>query len=547
MIIKPSNTLKIRHHKVLDAYFAERIDTPQYKKSDKKEPVKYKIVSGDTLSKIAKKHNTTVAKIKADNGLTSDTIYVGKTLNIGSQPKKEKIGDKVTFKSLKSANLGDEVYVVVKTSNLTNKKVRLNVKQGKVEKTKLETKEKGLMLQHDKGTTTEAEAVVGAYAKDNKITNKTDFKDWAIFKIILGDKDTKREKEELGKLKDKKAFMYLLVDAHTPNDIKVVYNGRNPDKNGEPDKRTTPNQWLDIDSKWFELKKGCGVEITSEILKQIFPKSKSTRRKEVAEAINKYKCEFEINNLNRMAHFLGQIGTETSQLNALKESYKYSAKNIYNTFLRKVLVKHPTNSKKYMFKYHDLIEGYDASLECEYSSPKTSSQKNYGHKRDVENPIEVTKKNGKASWSYSEFSKLYSIKAEYIKDKKLFDYVYGCRMENGKRSTEDGSDYFGVGFIHLTGKNKYKALHEKWNELYPSDTKDFMGNDISLLKTNVDVAMRASMIIWTYVQSGTNEEADKGNKDSVITSVTKDVNGGTNGLEMRKKFTKKAYEVLNKK
>ncbi|MDO6676599.1 N-acetylmuramidase domain-containing protein [Tenacibaculum sp. 1_MG-2023] len=255
MIIKPSNTLKIRHHKVLDAYFAERIDTPQYKKSDKKEPVKYKIVSGDTLSKIAKKHNTTVAKIKADNGLTSDTIYVGKTLNIGSQPKKEKIGDKVTFKKLKSANLGDEVYVVVKTSNLANKKVRLNVKQGKVEKTKLETKEKGLMLQHDKGTTTEAEAVVGAYAKDNKITNKTDFKDWAIFKIILGDKDTKREKEELDKLKDKKAFMYLLVDAHTPNDIKVVYNGRNPDKNGEPDKRTTPNQWLDIDGKWFELGK----------------------------------------------------------------------------------------------------------------------------------------------------------------------------------------------------------------------------------------------------------------------------------------------------
>ncbi|WP_435254265.1 TIGR02594 family protein [Tenacibaculum sp. A30] len=161
----------------------------------------------------------------------------------------------MTFKKLKSANLGDEVYVVVKTLNLANKKVRLNVKQGKGEKTKLETKEKGLMLQHDKGTTTEAEAVVGAYAKDNKITNKTDFKDWAIFKIILGDKDTRREKEELDKLKDKKAFMYLLVDAHTPNDIKVVYNGRNPDKKGEPDKRTTPKYWLDMDDKWFELEK----------------------------------------------------------------------------------------------------------------------------------------------------------------------------------------------------------------------------------------------------------------------------------------------------
>ncbi|WP_274639661.1 LysM peptidoglycan-binding domain-containing protein [Tenacibaculum larymnensis] len=544
MIIKPSNTLKIRHHKVLDAYFAERINTPQYKSSDEKEPVKHKVVSGDTLSKIAKKYSTTVAKIKADNGLTSDTIYVGKTLSIGSQPKKEKIGDKVTFKSLKSANLGDEVYVVVKTSNLANKKVWLNVNQGK-EKGVVE-KDTPMTLQHEGKELTRPEAIVGAYAKDDKITNKTDFKDWAIFKITLGGKDTKKEREALDKLKGKKAFMYLLIDAHSPNNVKVVYNGKNPDKEGEPDKRNTPNYWLDIDGKWFELKKGCGIEITSEILKQIFPKSKSTRRKEVADAINKYKCEFEINNLDRMAHFLGQIGTETSQLNALKESYNYSAKNIYNTFLRKVLIKHPTNSKKYTFKYHDLIEGYDATLTCEYSSPKTSSEKNYGHKRDVEDPIEVTKKNGKASWSYDEFSELYSIKDEYIKDKKLFDYVYGCRMGNGKRSTEDGSDYFGVGFIHLTGKNKYKALHDKWNELYPNDKKDFMGDDISLLKTDVDVAMKASMIIWTHVQVGTNNEADKGNNKAAIIAVTKDVNGGTNGLNHREKFTKKAYEILKK-
>jgi murein DD-endopeptidase MepM/ murein hydrolase activator NlpD len=255
MIIKPSNTLKIRHHKVLDAYFAERINTPQYKSSDEKEPVKHKVVSGDTLSKIAKKYSTTVAKIKADNGLTSDTIYVGKTLSIGSQPKKEKIGDKVTFKSLKSANLGDEVYVVVKTLNLANKKVWLNVNQGK-EKGVVE-KDTPMTLQKEDKELTRPEAIVGAYAKDDKITNKTDFKDWAIFKITLGGKDTKKEREALDKLKGKKTFMYLLIDAHSPNNVKVVYNGKNPDKEGEPDKRNTPNYWLDIDGKWFELKKGC--------------------------------------------------------------------------------------------------------------------------------------------------------------------------------------------------------------------------------------------------------------------------------------------------
>lgn len=74
-----------------------------------------------------------------------------------------------------------------------------------------------------------------------------------------------------------------------------------------------------------------------------------------------------------------------------------------------------------------------------------------------------------------------------------------------------------------------------------------MGNDISLLKTNVDVAMKASMIIWTHVQKETNSKADKGNNNSAITKVTKDVNGGDNGLDMRKKFTKKAYEILKNK
>ncbi|CAA0223147.1 hypothetical protein NCIMB2158_410025 [Tenacibaculum maritimum] len=47
-----------------------------------------------------------------------------------------------------------------------------------------------------------------------------------------------------------------MVDAHSPNNIKVAYNGTNPDKNGELDQRSTPNYWLDMDGNWFELKKG---------------------------------------------------------------------------------------------------------------------------------------------------------------------------------------------------------------------------------------------------------------------------------------------------
>lgn len=42
----------------------------------------YTIKPGDTLGGIAAKHKTTVAKIKAANGMTSDFIRAGKTLKI---------------------------------------------------------------------------------------------------------------------------------------------------------------------------------------------------------------------------------------------------------------------------------------------------------------------------------------------------------------------------------------------------------------------------------------------------------------------------------
>ncbi|MBM7662512.1 LysM repeat protein [Bacillus mesophilus] len=42
----------------------------------------YTVVSGDTLSLIAKRYNTTVTAIKETNALTTDTIYVGQTLSV---------------------------------------------------------------------------------------------------------------------------------------------------------------------------------------------------------------------------------------------------------------------------------------------------------------------------------------------------------------------------------------------------------------------------------------------------------------------------------
>jgi len=42
----------------------------------------YTVVKGDTLSAIARKKGTTVAKIKAANGMSSDFLSIGKKLKI---------------------------------------------------------------------------------------------------------------------------------------------------------------------------------------------------------------------------------------------------------------------------------------------------------------------------------------------------------------------------------------------------------------------------------------------------------------------------------
>ncbi|WP_326492520.1 LysM peptidoglycan-binding domain-containing protein [Sinomicrobium oceani] len=535
---------------VRTAYFARKKTEDIFEETTEE----YTVVAGDNLSKIAGNYEgVSYQDIMEENGLNSTVISVGDTLTITSR---KKTGEKTSFEKIKNGNAGDEVYIVAEHFG-TVSSIQVTLK----EKEALLTDGGTLpVLQDESEITTielcepEEENLKGThrYAKV-KLRPKEDetLEEWRE-KLgeneVMGYTDGQRSipPESYDRMITKEGWEPEYGDTKKSLlSIEVEARGEGEITYGGTDKG---NVFLNKEGEWFEMKKGgCCIDITPEMLKKIFPNSKETRRVEVAEAINKYKCDFKINNKERLAHFLGQIGTETAELNALYESYNYSAKTIYNIFLWQVLVNHPTVSDKYTFKYHDLIDGYDTDLTCEYPNPTTVSQKNYGHKRTVENPIEVTKVNGKASWSYEEFKELYSIKSSYVNSKSLFDYVYGCRMGNKDKSTTDGSDYFGVGFIHLTGKEKYKYLDDEWKKIYPNEPKEFMGDDISLLKTNVDIAMRASMIIWTNPSNGTNTKCDEGVDNTTITKVTRDVNGGTNGLSDRKKFTKKAYEVLNEK
>ncbi len=90
----------------------------------------YKVVSGDTLSKIAKKYKISVANIKAWNSLKSDIIYVGQKLNISkttTTPTKTKSTTKTTTKPQTTTT--SKTYKVVSGDTLSKiaKKYKISV------------------------------------------------------------------------------------------------------------------------------------------------------------------------------------------------------------------------------------------------------------------------------------------------------------------------------------------------------------------------------------------------------------------------------------
>ncbi|MFS0655043.1 LysM peptidoglycan-binding domain-containing protein [Bacillus sp. 179-C3.3 HS] len=87
-----------------------------------------KVQKGDTLSVLAKKYKTTVSKIKSDNKLKSDMIYVGQTLKInGASTKKSTSTPKVTAASATTTHKvvkGDTLSKIGKKYGMTVKELK---------------------------------------------------------------------------------------------------------------------------------------------------------------------------------------------------------------------------------------------------------------------------------------------------------------------------------------------------------------------------------------------------------------------------------------
>jgi putative chitinase len=116
---------------------------------------------------------------------------------------------------------------------------------------------------------------------------------------------------------------------------------------------------------------------------------------------------------------------------------------------------------------------------------------------------------------------------------KIANKVYGNRMGNGPESSGEGSKFCGRGYIQLTGKENYTAFGKSINEDILSNP-DKVASHYALLSA-----------AWFFSKNGLHKMADEGSSDTVVTKITKRVNGGTIGLADRIKHFKEYYSLLS--
>ena len=115
------------------------------------------------------------------------------------------------------------------------------------------------------------------------------------------------------------------------------------------------------------------------------------------------------------------------------------------------------------------------------------------------------------------------------KQDKIANRVYGNRMGNGPEESGDGFKFCGRGLIQLTGKENYSWF---------AASLGMDVDDVPEYLATFEGAVQSAC--WFWESNNLNQWADKGD----ILTLTKRINGGTIGLEDRKKHYSHALHIF---
>lgn len=136
--------------------------------------------------------------------------------------------------------------------------------------------------------------------------------------------------------------------------------------------------------------------------------------------------------------------------------------------------------------------------------------------------------------TFSKYFKQQGLAEAYARKPELIaSRVYADRMGNGGEGSRDGWKFRGRGYLQLTGKNNYKRFSE------------FIGEDVVANPDLVATKYPLTSAAWFFHVNNINRISDRGANDDTIKRVTRAVNGGYNGLDDRRRYFKKYYELIN--
>jgi len=114
---------------------------------------------------------------------------------------------------------------------------------------------------------------------------------------------------------------------------------------------------------------------------------------------------------------------------------------------------------------------------------------------------------------------------------KIANRVYADRMGNGNEATGDGWKYRGRGALQLTGKANYQAFADYLKKPEIMTNPDLVATEYAFESAFFFFDKNK---LWTICDAGVDM--------NTITTLTRKINGGTNGLDHRKELTIKFYD-----
>lgn len=122
--------------------------------------------------------------------------------------------------------------------------------------------------------------------------------------------------------------------------------------------------------------------------------------------------------------------------------------------------------------------------------------------------------------------------------------AYEGRVDLGNTHTGDGVKFKGRGFIQITGRSNYERAGKALGV-------DLIAHPEAL--EEIDLAATASAWFWrygspidlnTYADAGDGTVAYRGRTMPAFEAITRVINGGTNGIESRREYWRRARNVL---